>query len=236
MKMTFDEKLKQALAEVSEQRLNERYTDVKKHRFSLSYRISKRKTLKQLKKRENEISAHPLNVPKPRKIRAALMAAVISAIILGVGTYAVTNIIGRFNFNRKPEYSRLNIAAENSDRTYIEDYYGLPEEDGWEIDYYFADEESSMIAYKEKDGMLITVCQNTVEGGNNYHIDTENTMPQAVTLYEEDDGFYIEHQFGGVSLYYIYDGYLFSISGNIDKNEALNLAYSLKKINFEKNL
>lgn len=64
------------------------------------------------------------------------------------------------------------------------------------------------------------------------YIDTENTVVEPMALYEENDGFFIKHQNGSCSLYWLYNGYLFDLGGNITKKEAIDLALSTKTIVF----
>ncbi|MCM1277100.1 MAG: hypothetical protein NC299_17360, partial [Lachnospiraceae bacterium] len=40
----------------------------------------------------------------------------------------------------KKEYSKMFIESLSSDKTKIEEYYGLPVEDGWEVTDFYADD------------------------------------------------------------------------------------------------
>ncbi len=59
-------------------------------------------------------------------------------------------------------------------------------------------------------------------------VNTENAVIEPMSLYEEEDGFFIAFQHGDCGLYWIYNGYLLSAEGNLNKEELLNLAYSTK--------
>ncbi len=63
-------------------------------------------------------------------------------------------------------------------------------------------------------------------------MNTENAVVEPMSIYEENDGFFIEFQNGDCGLWWIYDGYLLSLTGNLDKSGLLNLAYSTKIQNF----
>ena len=53
-----------------------------------------------------------------------------------------------------------------------------------------------------------------------------------LSLYEENDGFLLDFGNNETLIYWIYDGYLLRFMGNINKSEAINLAYSTKIIEF----
>ncbi len=54
-----------------------------------------------------------------------------------------------------------------------------------------------------------------------------------MSIYEDNDGFFIEFQNGDCGLWWIYDGYLLSLTGNLDKSGLLNLAYSTKIVKYK---
>ncbi len=67
------------------------------------------------------------------------------------------------------------------------------------------------------------------------NVNTENAEVEPMSVYEENDVFFIKFQHGGFGLWWIYDGYLFSLTGNLDKNKAINLAKSTKVVEIPKN-
>lgn len=227
--MTFDEKLAQALGETFDERMARRMAVSKKHRFSLAYKLWEYKTLKNIRKNRYD---------KRWTLRRARFAVavmiIMSTLLLGITAYAVSTAVTRYSFDTKPDHSKLFIEGISSDKTYLAKLYGLPEEDGWEITYLYADETQTMINYKCNE-KLVTFSQNVIRG-NMGNINTENEVVEPISLYEENDGFFIAFNNGASGLYWIYDGYLLSISGNLDKNETVNLAYSTKIVDFQKNL
>lgn len=62
------------------------------------------------------------------------------------------------------------------------------------------------------------------------NISTDRAKIEMLSLYSKNDGFMLDFGNDDSLIYWIYDGYLFSISGNIDKNEAIKLAHSTKII------
>lgn len=220
--MNIDDMIAKALKEEFEERVEQCSADTKKHRFSLSYRLWERKMLRDL--RHDRVNTR-WTVKKARTIVASCIAA---AFVLIGGTVFATVNMGRYSFDTKPEYSKLLIDSITTDKTTIEEYYGLSEEIGWNIVDMYANETQVMINYEHED-KNVTFCQRVITGymGN---VNTENAVVEPISIHEDNDGFFIEHQSGTCSLYWIYDGYLFDIGGNITKNEAINLAYSTKII------
>lgn len=224
--MTFDEKLALALRDTAEERSRQMSVVTKKHRFSLSYRLWKYKTLKDLRKRRYD-SRWTLH-----KARRIVISALAVAIVLFATTAcAVVGLtFGRFSFDDKREYSELFMANLSSDKTCIEEYYGLPEEDGWQLVDYSTTETQTLLIYRcgEKS---VSFCQDVIRE-NMGNINTENTVVEPMSLYEENDAFFIAFQGGNCGLWWTYDGYLLHIVGNIAKDEATNLAHSTKIVDF----
>ena len=221
--MNIDDMIAKALKEEFEERVEQCSADTKKHHFSLSYRLWERKMLRDLSR--NRINTR-WTLKKMRTAVASCIAAVF--VLIGVTVYAAVSM-GRYVFDTKPDYSKLFIENLSSDKTSIEEYYGLPKEDGWKIVYWYADEIGTSIIYESED-KRVTFCQEIIDG-NMGHINTEDTVVEPISLFEENDGFFIAFKGGGCGLYWIYDGYFFRMLGDITKNDAVNLAYSTKIIN-----
>lgn len=226
--MTFDEKLALAFRDTAEERSKKMSVVTKKHRFSLSYRLWKHKVLKDLRKSRYD-SRWTLH-----KARRIVITALAAAIVLFATTAcAVVGLtVGRFSFEDKREYSKLFLANLSSDKTQIEEYYGLPVEDGWKINDFYADDYGTAIVYVC--GEKIVSFRQDIIRGNMGNVNTENAAVEPLSLYEKNDGFVLDFGNDGTLLYWIYDGYLLSFSGNIDKTEAVNLAYSTKLVEFKK--
>lgn len=226
--MTFDEKLRQALGETFNERMKSRMVVSKKHRFSLAYRLWEYKTLKTLRRNRYD---KRWTLRKARQIVTTVIIAV-SSLLLGITVYAVM-AIGRYSFDTKPDYSKLFIERLSSDKTRFEEYYGLLEEDGWEIINRYVDDMELLVDYMNEN-TKITFGQRIINEETTGNINTENTYPEAVSLYEENDGFFLAFREDWCALYWIYDGYLFDLNGNITKDEAINLAHSTKIVDFIK--
>ncbi len=222
--MTFEEKLAQAFKETFDERAERLMNVEKKHRFSLAYRLWERKMLRDIRK--DRVSKR-WTLKRARAVVAVGITA--AALLIGGTAFAAVNL-GRYSFVDKREYSRLFIENISSDKTVFEEYYGLPEEDGWVMENYDISDSFTVLNYKRGE-KKITFGQDLIQGyaGN---VDTENAEIEPMSIYEENDGFFIEFQNGGCGLWWIYDGYLFSIVGDIDKSELINLAHSTKIVDF----
>lgn len=223
--MNIDEIIAEALEEEFEERVEQCCADTKKHRFSLAYRLWEYKTLRDFRKDRYN------NRWTLRKARHVVAAAIIAAsLLIGTTVYAAV-VIGRYSFETKPDHSKLFIENLSSDKTSFEEYYGLPEENGWKLVNYDILNGSTMLNY-ECGEKKVSFGQNIIHEGNMGNINTEIADPEPVSLYEENDGFILVFYEDWCALYWLYDGYLFDLSGNITKNEAINLALSTKTIVF----
>ena len=222
--MTFDEMLKQALDETADERAAQMLNVEKKHRFSLAYRLWERKVLRDLRRNNGD---KPLTLRKAKYALAAIITA--SSLLLGVTAYAAIAAFGRFSFDdyndSKSDYSKLFIENHPSDKTSLERYYGLDEDIGWFMGYSEVGVYTTLLYYRNGDRIISFSQRIIVESSYVY---TENSPIESVSLYEENDGFFIKYQDGSAALYWIYDGYLFRIYGKLTKAEIENLALSTK--------
>ncbi len=225
--MTFEEKLAQAFKETFDERTERLMKIEKKHRFSLAFKLWERKTLRDFRRGRRDKN---WTLRKARYAAAAIIAAL--SLLIGGTAFAAIALIGRYGFVNKVDYTKVLIEAHPSDKTSIEEYYGLPEENGWElIDYDIVTSWSTMIYQRGE--IKIVFDQMIINEGNMGHINTEKADIEMLSLYSENDGFVMEFE-DETLIYWIYDGYLLEISGNINKNEAINLAKSTKIVNFPK--
>lgn len=226
--MTFKEKMAQAFKETFDERTENLMKIEKKHRFSLAYRLWERKMLRDFRRGRRD---KHWTLQKVRCVVAAMTAAF--ALLIGGTAYAAIAIIGRYEFENKVNYSQMLIEAHQSDKIILEEYYGLPEKDGWVLIEYDIVTSWSTLIYQRGD-IKIFFDQMIINEGNMGHISTDRAQIEPLSLFEEDDGFVLEFEDGAL-LYWIYDGYLFKISGNIDKSEAIYLAKSTKVVDIPKN-
>lgn len=227
--MNIDEMIAKALEEEFEERVEQYSADTKKHRFSLAYRLWEYKTLKNLR---NDRYDKRWTLSRARYVAAATIIA--ASLLVGATAYAAVAAIGRYSFDTKPDYSKMFIENHPSDKTTFEEYYGLPEEDGWEITDLYADEMETNINYKYGE-KRVSFRQRIIHEGSMGNINTEKADIEPLSLYTENDGFILDFGDDECLILWIYDGYLLILSGNFNKNEAINLAHSTKIVDFPKN-
>ena len=126
--MTVEEKLAQAFKETFDERTERVMKIEKKHRFSFAYRLWERKMLRNLRHGRCDKS---WTLKKARRTVAAITIAF--SLLIGGTAYAAVALIGRYGFVDKVDYSKVLIETHHSDKTTLEEYYGLTEEDGWEL-------------------------------------------------------------------------------------------------------
>ena len=223
--MNIDEMIAEALEEEFEERVEQCLADKKKHRFSLSYKLWERKTL------HNFFRAHANTPRRPKIVLAAAAFTIVAALALTGGSLFMKVDMGRYSFNTYPTYSDLYVENLPSDKERIEEYYGLDEDSGRILDSYDAHWVVTMTDYK-RDGKKLSFDQYIIVGYMG-HYNTENTIVEPMSIFEVNDGFFIAFKTGGSGLFWIYDGYFFSMMGKITKEEAVDLARSIKKIELE---
>lgn len=235
--MTFDEKLAQALGETFDKRMEQRLAVTKKHRFSLAYKLWEHKTLKSLRKTSYN-SKWTL-----RRARLIVLSIIVSAaLLIGVSSCVVSSI-GRYTFVVTPtHYKLLYIESISSDKSCFEEYYSLSDENGWQRLSSLPENAivNFSLNYERNENRLEFIQRIVHKGFRNFYI-TENDAIIPISLYEKNDGFFIERDDGNKNnfkntLCWMYDGYIFEIRGDITKDEAIYLAYSTKIVNLSENM
>lgn len=221
--MTVEEKLAQAFKETFDERTERVMKIEKKHRFSLSYRLWERRTLRNIRKGD---------APKHwtlKRARTVIVSGIAAAMLIGGTVFAGMNT-GRYGFVDKKYISKIFVEKYAGDKSFIEEYYGLPEKDGWKM----ADVSVSDTALKrvyDRGKQRVTFEQKVITSENMGIINTQDAKIEMLSIYSENDGFVLEIDDDRTTICWLYDGYLLRIDGDIDKNEALNLVYSTKIIN-----
>lgn len=221
--MNIDEMIAKALDEEFDERVEQCSTDTKKHRFSLAYRLWERKTLRDFRRG----SSKHWTLKRARMVVTSGFA--LLAVLIGGAAFAAVNL-GRYSFVDKTDYSKMLIENHPSDKTSFEEYYGLPEEDGWVLTDYYIDNSVIILNYKRGD-IKVDFSQSIIHKGNMGNINTEKADVEMLSLYSENDGFVLKFRENETSIYWIYDGYLLDLGGNITKDEAIVLAHSTKIVN-----
>lgn len=222
--MTFKEKLDKAFEETHYEREEQLMKVEKKHRFSLSYRLWERKTLRDLRK--GRVSKRWTL----KRARVVIVSGIVAAVLIG-GTAAAVMNRGRYGFANNRYISKILVGERPDDKPFIKECYGLPEVNGWRITERSVSEMSVKLVY-DRGKQRVTFEQLVIHSGNMGIINTQHTEIEMLSIYTENDGFVLEIDKFYTTICWLYDGYLLRIDSNIDKNEALDLVYSTKVKNF----
>ncbi len=208
--MTFDELIAQGILDTLDEKCAQYHTNERKHHFSFAYKVNRRRTIRAYKKRK------PFTV---RKLKYALLMVIL--LLFALVGFGIWRQHGKFSFNVFSDHSDVRIKSDNS-KAKIEEVYVLPDEyellsmESGEYDVW-----STYLINGEE--IVISQDKQSVE----HNANTENRTTEYFTI-NDFDAFYIQISDNYAELTWLFDGYSFNISGNIDKNCAVNLAKSLK--------
>ena len=219
--MTFDEKLALALRETGGARY-EQYSVGRKHHFSLAYRLWRGRTI-----RSYGAEAAYSGRLTLRQMRHALLAIMLAGMaLLGAAAYAVGSAIW-YQLSHREDHSRMSVFCTSSDKEIIEEYYGLPEEDGWKIDYCYANDTLAITVYKRGEEKVFL--SQIVVNKRTWNINTEEVPAERISIFTEDDGLFLKYD-DEYTLIWFNDGCIFEMVGKFTKNEAVDMAKSMKKV------
>ena len=215
--MTFDDLIVQGMRGTLEEKRDGYRLDGKNHLFSIAYKIRRRSIIRSSRSKTHFTI---------RKIKYILIAVIMALFVLT--GFSLWRYFGRFYFNVLEDHSTVFFKGEHF-KTKIEEVYGLPEE--YEL-LKISSEKYNVISKYLINGEVVTLNQglsSLVEDVN-----TENCEVKYLTI-NGNDG-YLIHMYEDVEcLTWVNEGYIFTLSGKIDKNAAVFLAESLKIRNFDKN-
>ena len=208
--------IREAFIQEAQKRCIEYYSQAAKHRFSLGYIINRRKIIndyeKSLEKDSKSLRLKPV-------LRLNLIIVVVLLAVLASAAFAIYTIINGFSFRTHPTHSVVEYLEIDTGKTSIEEEYYLLETDEIIIENEYSSPTWRIIQYNYKNHTIV-FHQNTVNSSLNINTENRNIEPVYVGDY---NGFYIE-QDEELILCWFQNGYIFTITGNIDKNESLNLA------------
>ncbi|MCM1055269.1 MAG: DUF4367 domain-containing protein [Bacteroides sp.] len=232
--MTSDDVLKTALIQTAEEFFS-RYMPAageKPHRFSLAFYIRKI-SVERLARRAVRVPAETISVPKyiPLKRLAVLIAVLLSAAFLTAGAWVAYISVRGFVFEVHTTYSDVSVDFSMYDiKETIDEAYGLPIENGYELVYEITDSQIIISEYKYKDKKL-TLVQYAGEFAETSMLNTENSEVSEITI-NNNAGFILVNTLdsteNGITITWIQDGYLFDIIGtSFEKEEVIEIAKSV---------
>lgn len=223
--MTFEEKLAQAFKETLDERTENLMRVEKKHRFSLAYRIWERKILRDL--RRNRVDKR-WSLKRARYAAAAMITAF--ALLIGGTAYGAVALSRRFMPRDTDYYIAMLIEKSPEDKSSFEEFYGLSEEDGWELkDFQIHDGVVAKSKFTRGDKAVIFT--QMLFYADEIHIDKGKADIEMYSFYSEDDGFVQNYKYKNYTkIYWLCDGYILTIYSDMNKDDLIKLAYSTKII------
>lgn len=215
--MKLDAMIAEEITNTLDERLAQYTTNLKKHHFSAAYRIKRFQTIR--KASQGLKVSHRFTV---KRVRYALLA-VLLAVFLLTG-FSIWYTIERLTFNVHTDHSVTYLRERKEDKTKIESIYGLQSDTGFTLIDRQSDDEDVFSTYQSGD-TKITLCQ--MVNDDRYNFNTEYGSAEKIMI-NDCEGIYISENNDECLAAWIMDGYLFTLSGNIDKNKLIFLAQSTK--------
>lgn len=216
--------IREAFIQEAQERCIGYYNQAAKHRFSLGYIINQRKIIKGYEKsleKRMRSSEKPLRLKPVFRLNLIIIAVLLA--VLASAAFAIYTIINGFSFRTHPTHSAVEYLDVEEVKTLIEEEYYIPEAENLSIISTQKLSNLVLMEYQYYDE-IITFSQIT----NDYifNINTEDSSVESLNI-NENKGFYIKMN-GETYVCWSQDGYIFSLMGNINKNEALNLVKCTK--------
>lgn len=212
-----EEMLIKAIKENAAERYKAYCSTQSKHCFSFMYRINKRSILRKYHKSEK-----PSNNLCTLRVRFLIAAIVLSLLVItGFCTYFIVN---GFSFRVYPTYSRVSLIENvENPKDSISELYIISE--SIETELISCDQTDKIAISCYKFGLsTVTLTQSLLS--MEWNVNTENKPVEPIEV-NGNNGYYIQMEENSF-IAWITDGYLFYITGNIDKESALQLAISTK--------
>ena len=215
--MKLDDMIAEVMMDTLDERLGQYTANLKKHHFSAAYKIRRYQTIRAASRGAKITNRFTL-----RHIRYALLA-VLLAVFLLTG-FSIWYTIERFTFNVHTDHSVTYLRERKEDKTKIKSIYGLQSDKGFTLIDRQSDDEDVFSTYQSGD-TKITLCQ--MVNDDRYNFNTEYGSAEKIMI-NDCEGIYISENNDECLAAWIMDGYLFTLSGNIDKNKLIFLAQSTK--------
>jgi len=215
--MKLDDMAAEEMMNTLDERLSHYSANLSKHHFSLAYRIRRYQTIKAAS--QGSKVSHRFTV---KRVRYVLLSIILAVFLLTGFTVLFT--IGRFTFFDYSDHSAIFLSRSPDDKAQIESIYGLSEEANFSLSSREIYDNDVFSLYQSGD-KKVTFCQMVNDDVHN--LNTEYGAPEEVMI-SGCKGVFISENDGECFAAWIMDGYLFMISGNVNKKTLLNLAETTK--------
>ena len=206
--------LKRALADTVAERYAGYGECEVKHTFSIGYRIKRSMLIRQVKRGVANKVTQVIPV-----LRLNIILIAIFVTILAVSAFVIWYRISGFSFKVEPTNSTVYVESVEEPKTTIEEIYYIPESEGVEIINQNITTGAVYTKYKLGENQIIL---NQTLIGDKHQINTEGYVIESVQI-SENNGYFI--QMGDNSFVsWTQDGYVLSITSNLNKEETINLS------------
>ncbi len=216
--------IREAFIQEAQERCIGYYNQAAKHRFSLGYIINRRKIIKGYEKsleKRMRSSEKPLRLKPVFRLNLIIIAVLLA--VLASAAFAIYTIINGFSFRTHPTHSVVEYLEIEAGKTSIEEEYYIPETEGLTIVNNERISDAIFIQYEYRSN-VITFEQRTVD--RMFNVNTEGAKIDKIDI-NGNSGFFVDKD-DIAYICWVQDGYIFSISGKINNDEAENLAKSTK--------
>ena len=196
------------------------------HKFSLSFRRREKAVLKAYRRSQKNHTEFSYTPPKMHtKMKYLWLAIILAAITVLTGSFLVWYHISGFTFKREQTNSTVYADSAETPKTVIEEIYYIPESSGIELDRRTVISGAVLTTYNMGNSRII-LSQTLV--ADKMQVNTEGYIiePTQINGY---DGYFIQMGEDNAYVSWAMDGYVFSITSNLDKQKAIELAQAVTK-------
>ena len=206
--------LKKVLADTAAERYAEYGENEVKHTFSVGYRIKRSMLILKTKRGTTNRVTRVIPV-----LRLNIIIIVTIITILAVSAFVVWYHISGFGFKVEPTNSTVYVESVQTPKTKIEEIYYIPDSEGVEMIRQNITSGAVLTKYKLGENQIIL---NQTLIIDIHQINTEGYLIESVQI-GDNNGYFIQMDDNSF-VSWTMGGYLFSITGNLDKDSTLHLA------------
>ena len=198
--------------------------DMPKHRFSAGYRRKKRALIKAYRRSQKNHTEFSYTPPKPHiKLKYLWLAIILAAITVLTGSFLVWYHISGFTFKREQTNSTVYADSAGSSKTAIEEVYYIPDSEGVRLVKQTITSGVVLTSY-DIDNHRVKLDQTLASFKHQVNTEGFSVEPIKINGY---DGYFIQMGEDNAYVSWTMDGYVFSITSNLDKQKTIELAQAV---------
>ncbi len=198
--------------------------DLPEHRFSLGYRRKERAVLKAYERSRKNSTEFSYNPPKARiKPKYFLIAIIFACIVALTGSFLVWYHISGFTFKREQTNSTVYADSAGNSKIAIEEVYYIPDSEGVRLVKQTITSGVVLTSYDIDNHRVIL---NQILASFKHQVNTEGFSVEPIKI-NGYDGYFIQMGEDNAYVSWTMDGYVFSITSNLDKQKTIELAQAV---------